>query len=498
MHHGIKEREREREREERCLLFIAVGVCWQFTSLLPVEHNSKDSTASVAVAVAVELYLTIYKTNTYAHNPTNIRHTVKRAMCSVLTGLNIDIVINNNSSNTNSTSSSSIAMPLSDLSSVNEADIMASASASESNAPATAAVNALNLQEEDECDVDTVTASNVTSSSEHELDDSSSNASAISLELTSHQSRRRQRRRGPKRRFMECVASTHSFTSSMTLPLSSPPRKQRRLSRHSSQHEAPSIHNSTFHNVAAVTSTATTTTATATATATATKPTIKIPASATDTKTSPKMKQIYNVLLQINPKEYAKAGFRANGFSVEQVREQATSNFQDPITTKSMTDQYTNEIVRAFRQCDLPTIRQLVNDGKLTSNASNVYGESILHIASRRGNIEMLKFLIEELGVDPRKYCDDYGRTALHDACWTPTSEPAFDVVDFLLEHSPEHLLLKDKRGFTPLDYIRPNDHGKWLRFLWERKTKLRPSSSSEGSILGNNTGEDQHQAVVG
>ena len=411
----------------------------------------------------------------------------------MLTGLIINI--NNSNSPTNSTSSNSIAMPLSDLSSVNEADIMASASASEPNAPATAAVNALtiNLEEEDECDVDTITASNVTSSSEYELDDNSSNASAISLEPSS-QSRRRQRRRGPKRRFMESVASTHSFTSSVNFPLSSPPRKQRRLSRHSPQQEAPSTHNSTFHNAAAATSTATATTATATAT----KPTIKMPASASDTKTSPKMKQIYNVLLQINPKEYAKAGFRANGFSVEQVREEATSNFQDPITTKSMTDQYTNETVRAFRQCDLPTIKQLVKDGKLTSNASNVYGESILHIASRRGNIEMLKFLIEELGVDPRKYCDDYGRTALHDACWTPTSEPAFDVVDFLLEHSPEHLLLKDKRGFTPLDYIRPNDHGKWLRFLWERKTKLRPSSSSEGSILGNSSGDDQHQAVVG
>mmetsp|Transcript_2112 Transcript_2112/g.4896 ORF Transcript_2112/g.4896 Transcript_2112/m.4896 type:complete len:413 (+) Transcript_2112:230-1468(+) len=412
-------------------------------------------------------------------------------MCSLLTGLIIDINNNTNFVSNNN----SITMPLSDHSSVNEADIMACTSAAAGSAyaaapPATAAANALDLQEEeDECDVDTITASNVTSSSEYELDDNSSNASAISLEPLSQQSRRRQRRRGPKRRFMESVASTHSFTSSMTLPLSSPPRKQRRLSRPSSSQQPSSIHNSTFDNVA-----------TETSTATATKPTIKMPAtasSATAAKKSPKMNQIYNVLLQINPKEYAKAGFRANGFSVEQVREQATSNFQDPITTKAMTDQYTNEIVRAFRQCDLPTIKQFVKDGKLTSNASNVYGESVLHIASRRGNVEMLKFLIEELHVDPRKYCDDYGRTALHDACWTPTSEPAFDVVDLLLEYSPEHLLLKDKRGFTPLDYIRPNAHGKWLRFLWERKTKLRPSSSSEGSILGNNT-EDQHQTVVG
>lgn len=273
----------------------------------------------------------------------------------------------------------------------------------------------------------------------------------------------------PKRRFMEHIISTHSLCGGGDETFSSPcpssrRTKQRRLSP--SVSSSPSTQNSTFSNNTATTADA----------------------------QSPKMKQIYNILLQINPKEYAKAGFRANGYSVEEVRQTASSKFQDPIATDVMTSQYTTAVVTAFRQCDMAKIRQLHKDGQLTSNASNAYGESVLHIASRRGNLEMLKFLIEDVQIDPRKYCDDYGRTALHDACWTPTSEPAFDVVDYLLTKSPEHLLLKDKRGFTPLDYIRPKDHGKWLRFLWERKTKLRPSTADDDAEKE----EDKQQQIVG
>jgi hypothetical protein len=61
----------------------------------------------------------------------------------------------------------------------------------------------------------------------------------------------------------------------------------------------------------------------------------------------------------------------------------------------------------------------------------------------------------------------------------TAASGAALHVVDMLLAAAPEHVLLKDERGFTPFDYVRRQDHGKWLRFLWERKHKLRPTNSS-------------------
>lgn len=88
----------------------------------------------------------------------------------------------------------------------------------------------------------------------------------------------------------------------------------------------------------------------------------------------------------------------------------------------------------------------------------------------------MVKFLLEEVGLKVDTIRDDYHRTPLHDAFWTPTA--SYEVVDLLLQQPnvAELLLLPDKRGFTPLSYARKEDHGKWLRFLWERKSILRTS----------------------
>ena len=49
-------------------------------------------------------------------------------------------------------------------------------------------------------------------------------------------------------------------------------------------------------------------------------------------------------------------------------------------------------------------------------------------------------------------------------------------------------LLLKDVRGYTPLDYARSEDRGKWLRFLRERKSILRiptPTKEQQQPITG-------------
>jgi ankyrin repeat protein len=126
------------------------------------------------------------------------------------------------------------------------------------------------------------------------------------------------------------------------------------------------------------------------------------------------------------------------------------------------------------RKNDLEAIKDLHTSGKLTVNACNKFGESLLHIACHRGHTNLVRYMIQDMKINVKACRDDYHRTALHDACWT--TSPAFDVVDILLEEAPEHLLLKDARGFTPFDYVRKQDHGKWLRFLWERRHKLRPT----------------------
>ena len=86
------------------------------------------------------------------------------------------------------------------------------------------------------------------------------------------------------------------------------------------------------------------------------------------------------------------------------------------------------EFVAAVRGSDVKRLRQLALEGR-HMNACNKYGESIVHMACRRGDLEVLTFLVSTGAI--LDVADDFGRTPLHDACWTP--EPRFDVVTFLL-----------------------------------------------------------------
>lgn len=55
---------------------------------------------------------------------------------------------------------------------------------------------------------------------------------------------------------------------------------------------------------------------------------------------------------------------------------------------------------------------------------------------------------------------DDFGRTAMHDACWR--AEPCFEIVSLLLDADPSLLHRADVRGSTALQYV-PPEH--WLRW---------------------------------
>jgi hypothetical protein len=124
----------------------------------------------------------------------------------------------------------------------------------------------------------------------------------------------------------------------------------------------------------------------------------------------------------------------------------------------------------------------------------NKFGESLMHLACRRGRTDMVRFLLEEdLSLSVDKQCsnenneniiiegkrerarhillsihDDYNKTPFHDACWTPT--PNFELVLLLLKYVPEQILIQDIRGNTPFDYVRRNDYPLWLKFIWSNK----------------------------
>ena len=138
--------------------------------------------------------------------------------------------------------------------------------------------------------------------------------------------------------------------------------------------------------------------------------------------------------------------------------------------TEDQLTAYDVHVVTAIRNSDIVKLKQLHRDGK-PMNACNQFGESLFHMACRRGDVAIVKFMLacKDVKVDVR---DDFGRTPLHDACWTTT--PNFQVMEILLNVCGIELLLaEDVRGHSPFCYARREHWGLWVDFLSKHKDKL-------------------------
>lgn len=134
---------------------------------------------------------------------------------------------------------------------------------------------------------------------------------------------------------------------------------------------------------------------------------------------------------------------------------------------------YNNDVVGAIRKRNVAKLREFVQQG-VQLQCCNRFGESLLHMACRRGFADVVQFLLEEAKVSPFKK-DDFGRTPLHDACWTTT--PNLELMELLLKASePQMLLVQDVRGHTPLDYSRREHWEAWINFFSDRKELLLKS----------------------
>lgn len=130
-------------------------------------------------------------------------------------------------------------------------------------------------------------------------------------------------------------------------------------------------------------------------------------------------------------------------------------------------DAYTVDKVNAVQTNDVATLRALYASGH-HMQASNRFGESILHTSCRRGLTDVVRFFLEEANVSSRVR-DDMGRTPMHDACWM-SGPPNHEIMKMLIECAPEMLLSRDKRGHSPFDYARREYWPNWVAFLNENR----------------------------
>jgi Ankyrin repeats (3 copies) len=186
---------------------------------------------------------------------------------------------------------------------------------------------------------------------------------------------------------------------------------------------------------------------------------------------------------------------RAKYYSTESYSVKESAYYNQPTTFQLMS--YGSHLTDMIRRSNAHALRDLLvscsnKEGHeklgLSPNACNVYGESILTMICRRGDLKLLQVLMDT-GCCSLQVSDDCGRTPLHDACWTSSSQPCFEVVEIILQADARLLYMKDARGALPLDYVPKQHWDAWKRFL------VRVVLDAYFPILDNDNGDEQHDA---
>lgn len=153
--------------------------------------------------------------------------------------------------------------------------------------------------------------------------------------------------------------------------------------------------------------------------------------------------------------------------------------FKEP--TEVQISAYGHDVVSATRSGDIAALREMHDAGR-TLQCSNQFGESLLHMACRRGSATLVSFLLNEAKVSPRVK-DDFGRTPMHDACWR--TNPEYEIVELLLSLEPRLASVVDARGHTPFDYARKEHWTGWRGFLDRKKSLFTdvPFTTEESTV---------------
>ncbi|CAB9501326.1 ANK [Seminavis robusta] len=185
----------------------------------------------------------------------------------------------------------------------------------------------------------------------------------------------------------------------------------------------------------------------------------------------------------VNPREHYLAILHQMGVEAPLVPYDALEDFFVPMTMEDRAA-FDWELVQSIRDHNMGKLKRLHKAGHHMS-ARAQFGESIVHICARRGTPEMLRYLLEDATVSARVCCD-YGRTPLHDAAWS-TDAKSLKMMQILITACPDLLLIQDKRGFMPLDYIPKDRWPHCCAFLDKHKSSLMPT----GVLFGESSGDE-------
>ena len=170
-------------------------------------------------------------------------------------------------------------------------------------------------------------------------------------------------------------------------------------------------------------------------------------------------------------------------------KKRVRASFAISAPREELVEAYDNDVARAIRSNDVAELRELLEEGR-SFDGVNRNGESFLHLACRRGDLDVVEFLVREacVNTDVR---DSMGRSVLFDVCWRPRLLESFEIMDTLLRVvSPELLIAEDIRGHSCFDYCRKENHGEWVTFLDKCSVLIQRRSKLVGLLRSDNLRE--------
>lgn len=154
----------------------------------------------------------------------------------------------------------------------------------------------------------------------------------------------------------------------------------------------------------------------------------------------------------------------------ELVRIKSDDAGYDTMPSPLQLSSFGTQVVHAVHTDDVSMLGKLLACG-LSPNPCNQFRDSILDLVCKRSNVAIFKCLLDH-GSDLR-VVDGFGRTPLHHCGWA--SKFSRDIAEAILERDPLQLFIEDKRGQTPMEYVRPNIMTEWSEFLEEMADKFWP-----------------------
>jgi hypothetical protein len=170
----------------------------------------------------------------------------------------------------------------------------------------------------------------------------------------------------------------------------------------------------------------------------------------------------------MSPQTYLDAMIRSQGYSTRKYMTHHSAYYNKPTPLQQAS--YHVHLINVVKAYDYDLLESIMGAG-VSPNPCNKFGESLVHMVSRRGDAKALHVMMEN-GCSVQ-VADDYGRTPLHDCCWS--FKPAFDVAEYILEIDVRLMQMTDCRGASPLSYVRKENWAFWIEFLEHKKDIFWP-----------------------